>query len=392
MEKTVPVGKQQQQQQQTCPFPLQADKSPSIVLEQPLQVHWNHHTTAGLTTKAGNAKELPLLECVIALPDTLWASKDYLNHRYFHKRNLITWHILLFLEANRKIVGRVQWKYVGGNQHLPCIILTPPACANQKRTLFQVQIRLGMQSVKWIPPARLFPNRSNMAGTKLSVIYNCNLVSDQVQHTPQQELPPSLYDALILLKVWCLQRGFLGGHDSFSTIHPVAVLLEYLLHHKLVTPRMAPLQVITVFFKFVSETEWLNHDDKPQRAIVLPAEGCTEAQTISQCPQARLYAQHTKESPLDGKEDPPTLLDCFRECSDGPIFLNSSMTNNLWGRLSPSFMRHLQWACQKSLECLHSSTVTRPFQYLFMQEARFWTAMDAVMRIPLTCFEKKGRV
>lgn len=376
-----------------CPLPLQADKLPTapIVLEKPLHVHWNYNTV-GLTTKAGNAKELPLLECSIALD--LWGGKDYLHYRYFDKRNLILWHIMLHLHKHHKIVGKVHWRNVNGNPQLPSILLTPPTTKTGKKkpklfdtkTKFQVEIRVGMHSIDWIPPTRLFPNRSNLAGENLSVMYNHDLVNDQVQHE-EQELPLSLQDTLILLKVWCLQRGFLGGHDSFS-MKQLAFLLLYLLNTKLVTPRMAPLQCMTVFFKFISETEWLI-EDKPKKALVLPAEGLTEAQTVQQCRQARLYAQHSKESPLNEHGDPPTLLDCFRECSIGPIFLNSEMTVNLWGRLSPSFVRHLQMACQKSLECLHSTTVTRPFQYLFLQEARFWSVMDAVMRIPLFMFEKQ---
>ena len=38
--------------------------------------------SVGLTNQAGNANVLPTLDCVVMLPDSIWNSKDYLNHRY----------------------------------------------------------------------------------------------------------------------------------------------------------------------------------------------------------------------------------------------------------------------------------------------------------------------
>ena len=69
-----------------CPFPLEADKPPTLTLSRdaPLHVAWHPASQVGITTRAGNAKELPLLDCTIALPNDLWSPKDYLNHRYFH--------------------------------------------------------------------------------------------------------------------------------------------------------------------------------------------------------------------------------------------------------------------------------------------------------------------
>jgi len=73
-----------------CPLPLQADKLPSSSLklgDAPLHVTYDiSKNNIGMTTKQGNAKQLPLLQCSIVLPDSLWASKDYLHHRYFSVR------------------------------------------------------------------------------------------------------------------------------------------------------------------------------------------------------------------------------------------------------------------------------------------------------------------
>jgi U3 small nucleolar RNA-associated protein 22 len=160
---------------------------------------------------------------------------------------------------------------------------------------------------------------------------------------------------------------------------------------------MAPLELLAAVWKFISETKWLSSDNddsnKSNRvALVIPRPNETESQTIAACRQAQLYATSTAESPLSAThDDPPTLLECFQQWTPGPILLNSQMTCNLWGNMSRSFCRHLQQAASKSLDCLHhhsssSSHVIWPFSYLFLQEARFYSAMHAVMRIPFRMF------
>ena len=321
------------------------------------------------------------------------------------------WHALNHFHRHNSTVGTVQWHYVAGNERAPVILVTPPTASSHgnkrrqqnkhsddtflpNRPKFQIQITLTVASSEWIPPARVFPNRSNLGSEmQCTPVYNCDLLRDIITYgdvvLEQDTLSPSLQDALILIKVWCLQRGFLGGHDSFASIREIAYLLVYLLRTKYVTPRMAPLEVLTAWFKFVSECLWLHGEkNKTRAALVVPLEDCTEAQTIQECRQAQLYEQQARDSPIspDGR-DPPTLLDCFRTFTDGPILLNSSMTVNLWGRLSPSFCKQLQAASAASLDCLHNSVTIRPFSYLFLQEARFLSNMDAIMRIPLSVFQ-----
>lgn len=335
---------------------------------------------------------------------------------------MILWHILQHLNKHSNVVGTVEWRYEGGNERVPVIILTPPVASSStkkkkrrkhdndkalpKKSKFQVSITLKLGSSEWIPSSRLFPNRANLkleahkaaCGTP---VYNCDLVRDCMDTTSEifHDLPQSLMDALILLKIWSLQRGFLGGHDAFTTKEEILQLLVYLLRTKHVTSRMAPLEIMAAWFKFVSDCNWLNNNDtnnnmnkqstttRKRVALVIPLEDLTESQTIHQCRHARLYAQQARDSPISSSgKDPPTLLDCYKQCTDGPILLNSNMTCNLWGTMSPSFVQQLVHAAGASLKCLHNGTVVRPFSYLFLQEARFLSSMDAVLRIPLSAF------
>jgi hypothetical protein len=75
--------------QDDCPLPLTSDKpiSSSLHLKTPLTVSLDTVTTClGMTTKQGNAKELPVIKCYISLPNDLWNPKDYLHHRFFTVR------------------------------------------------------------------------------------------------------------------------------------------------------------------------------------------------------------------------------------------------------------------------------------------------------------------
>lgn len=85
----------------TCPLPLQADKLPDVMDISPeespeaLQVEYHPFHSIGMTTKQGNAKQLPVLQCNIVLPNSLWNGKDYLHHRYFSVSDLclgIVWY------------------------------------------------------------------------------------------------------------------------------------------------------------------------------------------------------------------------------------------------------------------------------------------------------------
>jgi hypothetical protein len=73
-------------QQHDCPLPLTSDKriSSPLQIKTPLTVSLDAVTTRlGMTTKRGNANELPVIKCYMTLPNELWNRKDYLHHRFF---------------------------------------------------------------------------------------------------------------------------------------------------------------------------------------------------------------------------------------------------------------------------------------------------------------------
>jgi U3 small nucleolar RNA-associated protein 22 len=247
----------------------------------------------------------------------------------------------------------------------------------------------------------------------------------------------AFHETLLLLKVWSLQRGFLRGHDSFTTT-TLGVLLTYLYRTKAIGRRMGCVQAFAAFMKFWSETDWLGEDDDDRRAsavrpsgpaggggggggrgaasttvdadrdrrmgrkaaFVIPDDdaGWNESQTIARCPQARRYLDDVRGNPPSAAAAAPkTLLDCYRACYtssgiaddkhvDGPVLLDPTMTLNYLARLSPSFVRESRAEASAALGYVHggSSGGGSAFRRLFLETNRFWTRYDAYVRVPLS--------
>lgn len=380
------------------------------------------------------------------------------------KRNKIVWYVAQQLSDKRhqSIVGKVAWRYDDSNFRRPILVLQPPVgssgggAANAKKSKkrkksqqqqqttssskasfskarIRVVLHFGMDSADWIPPLRLVPNRCNLGNQQQSTLasshaYNEALIQDvpttdgsndknaDTLHAIVQE-DPYLYwhDSLILLQIWCLQRGLLRRHDGWTT-EVLAWSLVYLYRTKRASPRMAPLQVLQAWWKWMTDANWLGdklremasnsssstsnnirkapseayvdiRDGPRQRAVlVMPLrDGASQSETVASSVLAQLYAQQTMESPLT-PNDPPTLVDLYaRQYSLGPVLLDSSMRHNLLGRLTPATIRQTQRDARLSLERLHNHH--RPFASLFMKDARFWSRYDAYLRIPYSDFE-----
>ena len=313
----------------------------------------------------------------------------------------------------------------GGGSGAPYLRLVPRF---QKHAKFQVHLYVGMESIEWIPPIRLVPNRSNIK-TKMdqhndlesSQWYNHWLLHDarhifQDDHLSSlQEYATLVSSTLVLVQVWGLQRGLWRNHDGW-TLENVALLLSYLFRTNKVNPRMTTIQLLTVVFQTWATTDWLgerettvhsssekrvqtqttvraahtqSHHDVPtstttrRTILVLPLEGLSEKDTIQQSPLAKLYAKQTKESPLTD-HDPPSLVDAYANVNAyqlGPVFLDPTMTFNYLGHVSPNYMKLLQSHARKSLDQIHTR---QAFSYLFMKPARFWSQWDLYVRIPIS--------
>lgn len=450
---------------------------------------------AGLTTFVANANVVPTLDLAVLMPVKskfeeedaddkvgMIGGKDYLNGRYFDKRNILAVYIAKFLsqKKQRKIVGSVHLVHeLDGDYRKVSLILTPPlssdaSCdkqpkkkskgedgsANKKnkkknKIRFRVRLVFGVQfdgarntpdnNTGWIPPARLFPDRCNNKVAEIdgqettngaTPTYNNSLAGDmhfasntEILYSVAHGAQKAFTESWTLLKIWCLQRGFLRGRDTFTETS-LGMSLAYLYRSKMVSSRMDSIQVFTVWMKFMGDQDWLGDKEaskkkgsevndttirhsahegyqdldirstrgkKYRAGIVVPDELSTEKQTILNCIQNRLFVSDVKKQSIkttDKSEDiPKTLLESFKLSTDSPVFLDPSMTINYFGNMSPSFIRELQNEAKKALECIHfhrdnnseeaSAHRVDPFRQLFLENIRFWKRYDAYLCLDL---------
>jgi U3 small nucleolar RNA-associated protein 22 len=309
----------------------------------------------------------------------------------------------------------------------------------------------------WIPPSRLFPDRNNNRSSTgsdadgsgggggrgtphytnslaedMHLVSTTRLINSTISTLSSSSSSSSsststsltaFHETLLLLKVWSLQRGFLRGHDAFTTT-TLGVILTYLYRTKAVGRRMGCLQAFSAFMKFWSETDWLGEDDnavapgkggggggvasktmdsrggrrsRRKAALVIPDDdaGWNESQTAARCSQARRYLEDVRgrNSSSTATSMPKTLLDCYRECYssdpdddkhvDSPVLLDPTMTLNYLARLSPSFVRESRAEARAALMHVHGSSGSA-FRRLFLETNRFWTRYDAYFRVPLS--------
>jgi len=453
---------------------------------------------AGLTTSFANANVVPTLDLAVLMPvkskfeeedrdDSgdrddvgMIGGKDYLNGRYFDKRNILAVHVAKFLsqKKQRKTIGSVHLVHeLDGDYRKVCLILTPPLSSDpsqsekqpknkskvedgsakkkkKNKIRFRVRLVFGVQfdgakntpdnNTGWIPSARLFPDRCNNKVAEIdgqettnnpTPTYNNSLAGDlhflsntQILHSVTVSAPKAFTESWALLKIWCLQRGFLRGRDTFTDMS-LGMSLAYLYRSKMVSSRMDSIQVFTVWMKFISDQDWLGDKDQSKKkgtevnentirysahegyqdlnimstrgkkyraGFVMPDELSTEKQTILNCIQNRLYASDIKkQSSTTGipEDVPMTLLESFKLNTDSPIFLDPSMTVNYFGNISPSFIQELQNEAKKALECIHfhrdnsseeaSAHRIDPFRQLFLENIRFWQRYDAYLCLEL---------
>jgi U3 small nucleolar RNA-associated protein 22 len=303
----------------------------------------------------------------------------------------------------------------------------------------------------WIPSARLFPNRCNNKIVHLpgqgtittnnngTPNYN-NALSSDMHHLSTTHILSSVSlsalkiftETWVLLKIWCLQRGFLRGHDTFSE-KSLGLSLAYLYRSKLVSTRMDSIQVFTVWMKFMSDTDWLGDNDvsskkktsnvnkdnirysssqgyqdlgisstrgrKWRGGVVMPEMNMSEQQTVLNCVQNRLHASDVNQNSGD-KDDanrPKTLLESYKMNTDSPIFLDPTMTVNYFGNISPSFIQDVQIDAKNALQEIHFhgdsfGSRIESFRQLFLEQQRFWRRYDAYLKVDINdiVFPKKS--
>ena len=388
-------------------------------------------------------------------------------------------HVAKFLsqKKQRKTIGGVHIvNEVDGDYRKVAVILTPPVDDSdtvekksskkkrkvdteqkkkkRKKTRFNVRLVFGVQfdgardspdtNTGWMPSARLFPDRCNNKVAEVkgqnttndaTPMYNNSLAADlhllsntDILSSVSMTALKAFSESWTLLKIWCLQRGFLRGSDTFTDM-TLGLSLAYLYRSKMVSARMDSVQVFTVWMKFISDQDWLGEKEQRKKkgsevnedtirysssigyrdlniratrgkrfrgGVVMPETDMSEKETVAQCIQNRLFASDIKQKISTSDENaeiPKNLMESFKMSTDSPIFLDPSMTNNYFGNISPSFIREVQSEAKKALECIHfhrdngsdeaSARRIDPFRQLFLEQLRFYKRYDAYISFDL---------
>ncbi|QDS71339.1 hypothetical protein FKW77_002204 [Venturia effusa] len=191
-----------------------------------------------------------VLDLMVMMPPDLFERKDYLNHRYFHKRAFYLACLAAGIKSRKEQKYTLSFDYLHGNTLLPILIVGLNKTAHPEHNLPCQNLRIViLPSI----PDDLFPKE------KLSPVSNC-VRSKSSNDTKMSSLPSTSFynasvrldslassylklqdqisrrceaytDACLLGRIWLKQRGFSsriqgGGFGNFEWSILIALLLE----------------------------------------------------------------------------------------------------------------------------------------------------------------------
>ena len=364
-------------------------------------------------------------------------------------------------KKNRKTIGSVTYSQIASCPSKLTIILTPPlptststSTSKKKQKTnkypFRVRLLIGIPP-NLFSPTRFFPTRNNLPAfsahksiNSSSPTYNSSIIASDgmfdilsniytsVESLTNKSLSTSsssLSEAVVLLKVWLAQRGMRNGHDTLNSTG-LYLLMIYLLKSKKISLRMSSWEMVIIWFKFVSETNWIGEggsskfgkfkngvvvndmdddgdstirhtksindsllyytkfssskSDRKQQILIITDDNYADNDSYNNSKQANLYKE-MRSSELKSDSLPPTLLEAFQESTDGPILLDSSLTCNFLSHCSTSSMRELAKEAARTLYMINHCEENRygVFGDIFCKPCRFWRKFDVYVKIPM---------
>lgn len=201
-----------------------------------------------LRTGAKTAESRPI-DLTVTMPSSIFQEKDYVNHRFFHKRAFYVACIAAGLQKSADALNvQVKFGFQDGDSLRPLILLedaTPSSKGNKTSPAPQIRILTAIEP-SLFPVARTLPMKSNIRqGSSAdqsdigepTPFYNASLRSEaavslyhKYLHSSSQKCE-SFRDACVLGRIWLQQRGFHtsfqnGGFGGFEWAALVSLLFE----------------------------------------------------------------------------------------------------------------------------------------------------------------------
>lgn len=186
-----------------------------------------------------------LVDLVVTMPSSLFQEKDYVNHRYFHKRAYYVACLAAGIKGAKDLNVEVKYSLQDGDSLRPVIVVDPIDSEQTESANSQIRIITAIENTVF-PISRTLPMKNNMrqssSGEKLGYdestpFYNGALRSEatvvpyhKYLHSTSQKCD-SFRDACVLGRTWLKQRGLRsqfqnGGFGGFEWGIVMALLFE----------------------------------------------------------------------------------------------------------------------------------------------------------------------
>ncbi|CAF0704690.1 unnamed protein product [Brachionus calyciflorus] len=309
----------------------------------------------------------------LEISDSFFTERDYLNYRYFIKRNLYMAHTYLHL-MNSKRYSKLKYEFQSdfSSQFKPTLSMlfegeglevrlhfSPsgsafklsrfnPGQCNARREFFTKNINSSIKfqegSEEIYDPT---PNYNFDVLSDLTIGQNNQVIKDKLGNSK------SLLEAVKLIKLWLLKRelnnGF-GGFDNFT----LNMLIVYLLNNRQINPLMSPYQIFRLVLINLSDANWDKKGISLRDFIKNDSETSNETKSLCKIEDFHKYYQ--------------------------VVFLDSTGFMNITSKMSLETFQKVKFDAKISLNLLNDESIDN-FDKLFIQNHSFLYECDALVKI-----------
>lgn len=319
-------------------------------------------------------KRISCVDLAICMPVECLDKRDIKNQKYHAKRALYLAQLATLLSryetgnSTETLIQKMDFRYYQGDFMKPVLLIVPKDLKLRQDTVFQIFVcpdseapfktnmlapEHGNVAPKWFfkdyqfstpPEGDLTVFISGDSDKCASPFYNSGILFDLEMLTNSdiivEHIEPyqSLKEALLLLKIWLLQRDL---HHHFSFI--LSMYLAHLQANQIVHQNMSAYQVFKLAMKSLASLDWA---------------------------AAGLSFYH------DSTKDIPSYKSYFPL-----VFCSPSGKLNLCYNITSDFYERLRHEVDCTLKILAKNSQDT-FEYLFLRKVNFETKFDVIVHIP----------
>ncbi|XP_055936772.1 nucleolar protein 6-like [Argiope bruennichi] len=227
---------------------------------------------------------VPVIDIAVEIPKTFWFGMDFLNHRYHRKRALYLAYIASFLLQENDLISDLKFTYQSEDYLKPVLLVIPKDFENVTVCLTAYPSSNAFKLSRFVPSKNnvrsswYFENSEDMDHSVLESSatphYNASVLFDLLlpdinDYLKEKLHTQSIKDGIILLKLWCTQRGLCSGFGRLNGFI-LSMFVAYLLKKQKITPLMSAYQVFRSALLGFQNENWC------ERAITL----CDEVASV----------------------------------------------------------------------------------------------------------------